>query len=209
MIAWLKGRILHIEKNEITVNTGNIGYSVFIGENRLLQMGVQKDKEIELVIYTLVREDEIRLFGFDSFLSRSVFMILLSVNGIGPKAAANIIDKLEPNTIIAAIKKGDHFPFLAVSGIGKKTAQRIILDLQGKLDSFVTDQVGSEVEMDKQPKGNEPEQLTPLKLIKDAKSALSNLGFTDREADRVVRQHLNPGISLDEIIRKSLAELRQ
>lgn len=209
MIAWLRGRVLNIGKNEIAVNTGNIGYSVYIGENRLLKLGIQKDQEIELVIYTLVREDEIRLFGFESFQARSVFTILLNVNGIGPKAAANIIDTLDPFVIVTSIEKGDHFPFLSVPGIGKKTAQRIILELQGKLDRFITDPIQTENNREKPFENDNRLKDSPLTLIKDAASALANLGFSEREAERTVRQHLKPGIGLDEIIRKSLADLRQ
>ncbi len=209
MIAWLRGRVLNIEGNEVTINTGNIGYCVFVGENRLLQMGIQIDQEVELVVYTIVREDDIRLFGFDSFLSRTVFSIMLGVNGIGPKAAINIVDKLDPGQVILAIQSGDYHPFLSISGIGKKTAQRIILDLQGKLDNILNELSDKEKITANPNLFGQNDQHSQYKIIEDAKSALSNLGFTEREADRVIKLHIKPGLSLDEIIRKSLAELRQ
>ena len=209
MISWLRGRVLNVEGNEVTINTGNIGYSVYLGENRLLQMGIQKDQEVELVVYTVVREDDIRLFGFDSFLSRTIFSIMLGVSGIGPKAAISIVDKLEPDQIINAIQVGDHSSFLSISGIGKKTAQRIILELQGKLDSSLKDIIVDNATIPKPVNQVANDTVSQFKILEDAKSALSNLGFTEREADRVIKQHIKPGLSLDEIIRKSLAELRQ
>ena len=209
MIAWLRGRVINIDGNEVTINAGNIGYCVFLGDNRLLQMGIQKDQEIELVVYTVVREDEIRLFGFDSFVSRNLFVILMSVSGIGPKAAMNIVDRLEAQQIVNAVQTGDISPFLSISGIGKKTAQRIILDLQGKMDGFSRLLPGNDQKNRRSIAGLQDKGKMPLTVLEDAKSALSNLGFSEREADRVIRQHLKPGIELDEIIRKSLADLRQ
>ncbi|MCG8337999.1 MAG: Holliday junction branch migration protein RuvA [Proteobacteria bacterium] len=209
MISWLRGRVLNVEGNEVTINTGNIGYCVYLGENRLLQMGIQKDQEVELVVYTVVREDDIRLFGFNSFLSRTIFSIMLGVSGIGPKAATNIVDKLEPAQVIAAIQHGDYNPFLSISGIGKKTAQRIVLELQGKLDIDLKDIVAENIAIPEPVNQVAGDTVSQFKILEDAKSALSNLGFTEREADRVIKQHIKPGLSLDEIIRKSLAELRQ
>ena len=131
------------------------------------------------------------------------------MNGVGPKAAINILDKLEPDQIIGAIQNSDYNVFLDISGIGKKTAQRIILDLQGKLDSLMNDLILEGVNLENTPNNPESNQMAAIKLVEDAKSALSNLGFTEREADNAVRHQLKPGVGLDEIIRNSLAELRQ
>jgi len=210
MIAWLKGNVIDIDGNEIVINTGNIGYRVFIGENRLLEMGVRIDSEIEIVIYTSVKDDEIKLFGFDSFFSRKIFTLLLGVNGVGPKAAINIVDQLEPGQVLSSIRDNDIYPFIGVSGIGKKTAQRIILDLQGKIGGF--EYLMKETKKGQQLVGGGTENGgvgQQAQLTKDARSAMENLGFSEREADRVIRKHIGPGVKLDEIIRKCLADLRQ
>ncbi len=209
MISWLRGRVMNVEGNEVTINTGNIGYCVYLGENRLLEMGIQKDQEVELVVYTIVREDDIRLFGFDSFLNRTIFSVMLGVSGIGPKAAISIVDNLEPTQVVTAIQHGDYNPFLSISGIGKKTAQRIVLDLQGKLDTNLKEMVADNATAPEPANRKTGETVSQFKILEDAKSALSNLGFTEREADKVLKQHIKSGLSLDEIIRKSLAELRQ
>ncbi|MBU2514424.1 Holliday junction branch migration protein RuvA [bacterium] len=207
MISWIKGKIIDIDGNNITVNTGNIGYQVFIGDNVQLQLGIKKGAEVELVIYTSVREDEIKLFGFSSFFVRRVFALLLTVNGIGPKAASSIVDQIDAVTIVSSIRSGNFSPFLSVSGIGKKSAQRIILDLQGKLDRFeIPEMMGTE---ENSSEILQKDPFNQMKVIEDGKSALTNLGFSEKEADRVVRHHFTPGINLGEIIRKSLADLQQ
>lgn len=197
---------MDIDNNEITLNTGNIGYRVYLGEGRILKMNIQKDSEIELVVHTAVREDEIRLFGFESFLSRSVFESLLTVNGIGPKAAMSVLDRLEPQTVIEAIFSNDFTPFLNVSGIGKKTAQRIVLDLQGKIEKISSIAYEPSLISEHQSDNNSHEQI---KLMNDAKSALLNLGYPGKTAEKVVRKHIGSNMTLDEIIRKSLSELHQ
>ncbi len=206
MIAWLRGRVLNIEGNEVTINTGNIGYSVFLGPNQIGRLGIRKNEEVELVVYTLVREDEIRLFGFETFYERSVFTVLLGVSGVGPKAAVNIMDKLTPEQVITAIQTGDHTPFQSVTGIGKKTAQRIILDLQGKIEESL-------LKNGYKPKPVESNRETSVanqfQIVKDAVSALSNLGFAEKEAETMVRKHLSPESNLDELLRKVLVELQQ
>ncbi len=207
MISWIKGKVIDIDGNNVTVNTGYIGYQVYIGDNSLVQLGIKIDLDVELIIYTSVKEDEIKLFGFDSFFARRVFVLLLSVNGIGPKAAINIVDQIDPMAVVQSIQSGNFNPFLSVSGIGKKSAQRIILDLQGKVAKFEMVGAIGTGEIDQDIISKEP--FNRMKVIEDAKSALSNLGFSEREADRVVNQHFKPGIKLDEIIRKSLADLQQ
>ena len=209
MIAWLRGRVLHVEGNDIVINVGNIGYDVHIGENRLLRLSLKKDQELELVIGTVVREDEIKLFGFDTFVERQLFHLLLSVSGIGPKAAISIVDSLEPKQIVQAIQIGDFQPFLRINGIGKKTAQRLVLDLQGKLSSVLTPPLEENPPPGTAVDRPEEHPVSDYILLKDATSALSNLGFTEREAEKAIRPYLHSGLNLDEIIRKSLADLKQ
>lgn len=204
MISWIRGRVIDINGNLITVNTGNIGYELFIGINTISQLKLKLDVEAELAVYTAVREDEIKLYGLESFFAKRVFELLLSVNGIGPKAAINILDQLEPNAVLLSIQSGDYNPFLAVSGVGKKTAQRVILDLQGKIDRFdLTAVADSTTDSGKKSIQN------PAQRIEDAISALSNLGFTEKEARGVVTKHAKVEETLDDIIRKSLADLQR
>ena len=204
MISWIRGRVIDINGNLVTINTGNIGYELFVGINTITQMNLKLDAEAEMAVFTSVREDEIKLFGLESFFAKRVFELLLSVSGIGPKAGINIIDQLDPNSVLLSIQSGDYNPFLAVSGVGKKTAQRIILDLQGKIDRFDLTSVA-----DSAINAGHEQIVNPARIVEDAISALSNLGFTEREARGVVVKHAKVEESLDDIIRKSLADLQR
>jgi holliday junction DNA helicase RuvA len=207
MIAWIKGLAMEVDGNEIILNVNDVGYQVIVGEHTLSKMACSVGEVAEFVIYTGVKEDEIKLYGFETFLDRKIFLMLLTVNGVGPKAALSIIDQMEPTQVLFAIQQNDSRPFLNVSGIGKKTAQRIIVDLQGKADQLIGENDFSSMNTVYQTSGDA--DFRDGNLLKDAISALSNLGFTPREAEKVVKKHLSPGMTLDEIIRKSLGELRK
>ncbi len=207
MIAWLKGTIVEVDGNEIVINTNNVGYTVTLGGNLLYKMGIKTGQLAEIVVYTSVREDEIKLFGFDSFFSRKVFSLLLGVNGVGPKVALNIIDQIDPPQVILSIKNSDYGPFVKVSGVGKKTAQRIILDLQGKLKNW--DRLREFEDQTIKIENSDRAVFNKATLMDDARSALSNWGFSDKETDRVIRKHIKPDIRLEELIRKCLGDLRQ
>ncbi len=203
MLAWLEGIVVHIDQNEIVLNANGIGYQIIVGDNFQRRFGEGEKKAV--VIYTSVKEDEIRLFGFESFEARKLFILLLSVNGIGPKVGQKIIDQLTVQQIVLAIINQDHSEFLKISGVGKKTAQRVVIDLQGKIESAQFSLKGDEID---QPSGIGGISLTHQVQI-DTKSALSNLGFIDREIDKVINRYMEPGITIDELIRKCLSDLNQ
>ena len=205
MIAWLSGTVLEILSDEIILNTQGVGYQFTLGANQRTRLQVEVGKMLELPIYTSVKEDDIRLFGFESFDQRSLFTTLLSVNGVGPKAAMNLIDQMAVKEMIFAVHNEDFLPFTKVSGIGKKTAQRIIVDLQGKLDGF-SELAGGEIHHLETGKSAAPKSQG---MAKDAKSALVNLGYGDKEADKVIKKHIETDITLDELIRAALSDLIQ
>ena len=205
MIAWLKGTVVHTEENEIVLNCGNVGYRVLVGSGLFRRLGVKVGEERELAVYTSVKEDELRLFGFESFLSRRMFSTLLAVSGVGPKVALNVVDQIPPERIVLSIRQNDFTPFLSVSGIGKKTAQRIVLDLQGRLEDWELDEDRGE-----HPQGGNIRQNgTEGKAdpTDEAKSALMNLGFSEREAKRAIGRHAAGNPDLDSLIRSCLADL--
>lgn len=206
MIAWLKGNIIEADENEIIVNTNGVGYRVIVGSNLKIQVPHNVGDEIELAVYTSVKEDGIRLFGFQNFFSRKVFVLLLNVNGIGPKVALNIVDQLGAADIIRALRSGDAIAFTRVSGVGKKTAQRVILDLQGKMELLQLSKQEIEDLAISEDRPGLPEQET---ISVDAVSALANLGFSVKEAEKAIAKHLTDEISLDGLIRKCLSDLKK
>jgi Holliday junction DNA helicase RuvA len=203
MIAWLRGIVLEIDENEIIIDTNGVGYRVTVGDNLKFQRNVSLDQELELPIYTAVKEDGIKLYGFNDFYTRKVFISLLGVSGIGPKVALNIVDQIGISDILNSISSGNPATFTKVSGVGKKTAQRIILDLQGKLD-VLHFQGHFENET-----GDHEASEGQTQILADAISALSNLGFSANDAEKTIIRHLTPQSTLNEILRKCLMDLRQ
>ncbi len=129
MIGYLEGVIKHAQKNKVLLFTGGVGYAVFIPENH----GLKENDKIELYIHTHFRDNELSLFGFKTADQLSLFEILINVSGVGPKTALNIFSNSTPEKIINAITESNLMFFTSISGVGKKTGQRIILDLKSKL----------------------------------------------------------------------------
>jgi len=188
MISYLKGKVIYRAKNHIILNTGNIGYRVYILPGHEIA-----DGEIEIYTYLVVREDALTLYGFKTINELELFEILISVSGVGPKSALGILSISDPDTIKFAIAKGDASILTRVSGIGKKTADRIILELRSKFT------ISSENNLEK--KGREIMDHT------DALEALIGLGYRPVEAKKALSK-ISPEIKdVGEKIKMALREL--
>jgi Holliday junction DNA helicase RuvA len=131
MIAKIKGKVDYIRNNYAVVEANNIGYKIFL---TAYSMGkIAGGKEVELFIHTHVREDILALYGFLTLEELEMFELLLSISGIGPKAGLGILTIATPKTIRTAILNNDSSILTKVSGVGKKTAERVILELQNKI----------------------------------------------------------------------------
>ena len=131
MIAYLRGKLVHKEPTHVVVDVGGVGYQASISFNTFADI---KDKEdIRLATYLHVREDAQLLFGFSTEAEKSMFLNLISVNGVGPNTAMVMLSSLPPAELRAAILREDAATLQAVKGIGGKTAQRLILELRDKL----------------------------------------------------------------------------
>lgn len=133
MIGYLKGTLLAELEKSILLDVTGVGYEVFVPER--VRMALVVGEPAELYIYTHVREDALQLFGFPTFAERRVFVLLLSVNGVGPKSALEIMN-LSIGDLAQAISSGDAPRVQKIPGIGKKTAERIIIDLEDKMLEF-------------------------------------------------------------------------
>lgn len=129
MIGYIEGVIKNSQKNKVLVFTGGVGYAVFIPENH----GLKENNKINLYIHTHFRDNELSLFGFKTADELNLFEILINVSGVGPKTALNIFSTSTPDKIITAISDSNLLFFTSISGVGKKTGQRIILDLKSKM----------------------------------------------------------------------------
>ena len=134
MIAYLKGKIIHKGSGIIILENNKIGYKVFLGEEFFNSISL--DEEREIFIYQQIKEDANDLYGFRNFSDLELFELLISVSGVGPKSALGILNLAGGADIKEAILSGDSASLTKVSGIGKKTAERIVVELKNKLDLF-------------------------------------------------------------------------
>ncbi len=131
MIAKLTGTVESLQNNYAIVNVGGVGYQVNVTDFTFGKLAGKK--EVEIYIYTYVREDILALYGFLEMAEKEMFELLISISGIGPKAALGILSIAEPKTIRAAILNEDYSVLTRVSGVGKKTAERVVLELKNKV----------------------------------------------------------------------------
>lgn len=164
MIAYLEGEIIHLTDKFIIINTGNVGYKVSVTPQTISLYTL--DKKTSLFIYTAVRENSIDLYGFKDINELSFFELLLDVSGIGPKGALGIIALAPVLTIKRAIATGDVGYLNKVSGIGKKTAEKIIIELRDKLKDYKSD----------------TDTPGTLRDESDILEALKSLGYSQNEA---------------------------
>ena len=127
MIAFLRGRVLDKQPNRIIVDVQGVGYELHVPLSTYYDIG-EEGSEVSVRVYTHVREDALQLFGFLTELERQLFERLISINGIGPKLAIAVLSGLDPRELVAAVQRGDVARLVSIPGVGKKTAERIVLD---------------------------------------------------------------------------------
>ena len=172
MIAFLSGMLMTKTPHRVVVDNSGIGYEVFVPLSTFYALPETQEK-VGLHIYTHVREDAIVLFGFQTTLEKQIFTLLISVSGIGPKLATNVLSGIGPDELLQAMAGGDAGRMQSIPGVGKKTAERIALELKEKALKLL-----GEGEL-------LPAPLVPSedkKLYEDALSALVNLGYPPKAA---------------------------
>ena len=192
MIAKISGTLEHKLPSEITVDVGGVGYHIFISLNvfyRLPEVG----EAVSLYIHTHMREDALQLFGFLEHEEKQVFLFLRSMAGIGPKLAVNILSGISADDLARALKEGDRPRLLSIPGVGKKLAERMIVELRDKFLTIPSEQVGS---------------ADGSQLMRDAISALVNLGYRRVEAEKSVREITGRGEgTLADVLKEALQRL--
>ncbi|MGE0174387.1 MAG: Holliday junction branch migration protein RuvA [Oligoflexales bacterium] len=206
MIERLKGKLVKITPTSIILDVNGVGYGVEVPLSQLNALSNQAF-DIELWIYTHVREDAIRLFGFIEYEDRVAFDVLLSISGIGPKVALAVLSTLSVNVIIQAILQDDHQVFEAVPGVGKRLAEKILLELKPKLKKLSRDRAAA-VPQDIVRKVGQTEQQNDL--YEDLKSGLENLGFKEKEILPTISKLLDihPQQTFEWLIKEALTELK-
>ncbi|MBI2981425.1 MAG: Holliday junction branch migration protein RuvA [Deltaproteobacteria bacterium] len=197
MIASLTGQLKQKKLSEIIINVGGVGYRVIVSKETFAQLP-PIDQEVFLLIYTHIREDEISLYGFAKEIEKNFFQKLISVSGVGPKLALTILSGISTTELVAALRSEDLVRLTSIPGIGKKTAERIIVDLKDKL----TDMNGA------LPSGLKKDGRR--QLYDDILSALVNLGYNRFHAEQTVsRMALADGVTLQQHVREALKLLSE
>ena len=205
MISYIKGEIIAQNESSVVVLTNGIGYEIFLQGFRSLSYS--KGQEAEFFVYLYLREDSLQLYGFSDWQEREIFVMLITVSGIGPKAALAILGELTSLGLYQAVVQENVNLLTKVPGIGKKTAQRLVLELKDKLAKRFADELaGADV------KSAEEMPALNMNLAKDdVFYALEALGYQEREIKRIYPE-LKPligALSEQEIIKKALTLLMQ
>ena len=136
MIATLTGKIVSIENHDVILDVRGVGYEILLGSHFAIKLEAKLGEIVTIFTAMIVRENEISLVGFEDKISKKIFMILLSLHGIGVKVALAIVDQLSLEQISIAVKNKEYRLFAQIKGIGQKTAQKILLELESKLENF-------------------------------------------------------------------------
>lgn len=197
MIAFLRGRVLEKQPNRLIVDVAGVGYDVAIPLSTFYAVGAN-GAEISVRVHTHVREDQLALFGFATELELMVFERLIAISGIGPKVALAVLSGIEPNELAAAVQQHEVTRLTRIPGVGKKTAERIILELADRLPKALAAAAG----------GRTPTAAGD-ELRDDLTSTLINLGYhrqiIDKTLDRLLRDH--PSVEFQDVLRAALKEL--
>lgn len=203
MYAYLKGKLEDVSPDNIVIEVSGIGYNVKVSEGTVSRLP-QQGSEIKMYTYTLVREDALQLYGFLTREDLQIFKLLISVNGIGPKGGLAILSVMDADTLRFAILSGDAKTIASAPGIGKKTAERVILDLKDKisLSESLRDMGGSD------PASGISESDAAGQMKQEAVEALVALGYSATEATAAVSKVQTDTIaSAEELLKAALKHM--
>ncbi|MDQ3133962.1 MAG: Holliday junction branch migration protein RuvA [Acidobacteriota bacterium] len=203
MIAHLTGTLLFKQATSVILDVGGIGYEVTIPVSTFFDME-EPGAQVALRIYTHVREDTLQLFGFRTARERELFTLLISVTGIGPKSGIAMLSGMSADEIIAAIRTNNLARLTAIPGVGKKTAERLVIELRDKMAALSSPAL--EEQLAARAAGGAPSDDV---LREDAISALINLGYQRAAAEKVLTQAMQEGgdLSVELLLRRSLRSL--
>lgn len=175
MIAQLRGRLLRKEPQEAVIDVGGVGYRVTIPLSTFYRIG-EPGAEVTLLTHTHVREDALALFGFLTPVEQALFERLIAVSGVGPKLAVSVLSGIEAEELVAALRSSDLARLTRIPGVGKKTAERLVVELKDKMQDL--------------PSAEAAAPAVPRAATDDLVSALVHLGYSQPEAERGVERAL-------------------
>tara|TARA_B100000579_G_scaffold258802_1_gene213174 strand:- start:2974 stop:3558 length:585 start_codon:yes stop_codon:yes gene_type:complete len=194
MIYQVKGRLISKDMDFVVLEVGGIGLKILSTLNTIRT--INREGEVLLYTYLHVREDALDLYGFHSLLEKEVFLLLIGISGIGPKLANTILSGILPDELKEKIISGDINALTSVSGVGSKTAKRIIIELKDKFTKIEKDSIGFSEKIDS-------------KLYADASNALSSLGYNPKQSKLALDQVFNSNDNIEVIIKSALKKLNE
>jgi holliday junction DNA helicase RuvA len=174
MIGQLRGRLADKRPNQVLVDVGGVGYLVQVPLSTYASLG-ELHTEVTLLIHTHVREDALALYGFLSAREKHFFEVLLSASGVGPSLALKILSGMSVEELVPAIRGGDLAKLTRIPGVGRKTAERMVVELKDKLEAVIVE-------------AERPAAASPAGIEADVVSALVNLGYEPRAAESAVAE---------------------
>jgi Holliday junction DNA helicase RuvA len=194
VIAHLTGRLFEKHVQRLVIDVGGVGYDVHVPLSTFYSVG-EPGSAVRLRIHTHVREDAIQLFGFAAELEQTLFERLIGISGIGPRVALGVLSGMEPPDLVRAIRQSDIARLTSIPGVGKKTAERIVMELRDRLPGAAADAPGA----------GSPED----DVRADVLSALANLGYQRALAEKTIDKVLTRGgdRAFEPILREVLKEL--
>lgn len=205
MIAHLSGTLLSKQPNSVILDVAGVGYEVNIPVSTFYDLE-DAGASVQLRIYTHVREDALQLYGFKTARERELFLRLISVSGIGPRLGITLLSGMSADEMIASIRTNNLARFTLIPGVGRKTAERLVMELRDKVASLssaaLEDELGAKTETG-------APVLTEDSMRADVLSALLNLGYQRSAAEKAVTAAIDEGgdISVELILRRSLRKL--
>jgi holliday junction DNA helicase RuvA len=195
MIGLLRGRLLEKRPNQVILDVGGVGYLVAVPLSTFAALG-ELHAEVTLLIHTHVREDALALYGFLSQREKYLFELLLGASGVGPSLALKILSGMNVEELVPAIRTGDLARLTKIPGVGRKTAERMVVELKDKLESIA---VAAE----------KPAPASPAGVESDVKSALINLGYDERTAESAVTEARREAgaVNFEKLLRVALGTL--
>mgnify|MGYP004457363807 CR=1 FL=1 len=200
MLAYIKGELTMKQTEYIVIEVGGLGYKVFMSSIAIDQIGKIGDI-VKVYTYYRVKEDDISIFGFNTFEELRMFELLISVSGVGAKTAVTMLGSIEPSAFAIAVIQNDISTLKQIPGIGLKSAQRIVLELKDKLKK---EQQIAELEVASGTKSKIKNAIIADNKVTEATTALQVLGYTKNDIDKAINQIDKTDITLEEIIKQAL-----
>lgn len=199
MISYIRGELAALEKDKVIVDVGGVGYGIYM-PGQAMALLPAAGSEVKIHTYLNVREDAMQLFGFLTRDDLEIFKLLIGVSGIGPKGGLSILSKLSPDDLRYAVLSGDVKAISAAPGIGKKTAEKLIIELKDKLD--IADVLDHAIGNDTAPQTENNGSVSS-----EAVQALVALGYGSTESLRAVKQVQLEDPTVEELLKEALKKL--